>query len=254
MPASKKEIIEALNKKLEISSFHDLSNNGLQVDSPRDPIAKVCSGVDGSLAFFKAAKEAGADLVICHHGISWGDSLKQITGSNYRLVSYLIENKMALWACHLPIDAHPILGNNAQICDTLKLVSREPFGEYHGQSIGFSGSLEKPLSRTAFQELLKSKISPNLNAHLFGNEEIKTVGVISGGAPELVAEAIEKGLDAYITGEANLISHNLCQEGQMNMFAMGHYATERFGIRAVGDWLSNELGIEHEFIDLDIPY
>lgn len=254
MSISKTSIIEALNTKLDIVSFCDASNNGLQVDSSCEAITKVCSGVDASLAFFKAAKKAGADLVICHHGISWGDSLKRITGSNYRLVSYLIENKMALWACHLPIDAHRELGNNARIFNELGLTSQKPFGDYHGQSIGFSGVLEAPLSREAFQELLSSKISSNISSHLFGRKEIKTVGIISGGAPELVQEAIDKNLDAYVTGEANLVSYNICEEAQMNMFALGHYATERFGIRAVGEWLANEFGIEHEFIDLNISY
>lgn len=254
MSVSKKTLIEALYAKLNIASYSDASNNGLQVDSSSDKITKICSGVDGSLAFFKAAKNAGADLAICHHGISWGDSLKQITGSNYRLVSYLIENKLALWACHLPLDADPELGNNAQIFNTLSLTSRKPFGEYHGQTIGYSGNLTTPLSRKEFQKLLAEKISPNIKAHLFGKETIKSVAIISGGAPELVSEAIDKDLDAYITGEANLQSYNLCEEAQMNMFALGHYATERFGIRAVGEWLAKEFGIEHEFIDFDIQY
>lgn len=251
---NKNELIAALSAKLDITSFNDVSNNGLQLDCRKDEIKKVCTGVDATLPFFKAAVDAGADMVICHHGISWGDSLKRIIGLNYDLVSFLIEHNLALYACHLPLDANAELGNNAGICDALGIEDRKPFGLYHGQNIGFSGRLPLPLPRDRFADEIRARINPNIQVLPFGKETIATVGVISGGAASEVSEAIDRDLDAYITGEADLVSYNTCLQCGMNMFAAGHYATERFGVRSVGAWLNTEFGIEHEFIDFNLPY
>ena len=250
----KTELLEKLAAKFDIDSFHDVSNNGLQVDSRRKEIKKVVTGVDATLPLFMAAVEAGADLVICHHGISWGDSLKRITGLNYELVKFLMDNDLALWACHLPLDAHAELGNNAGICDALGLVDRKPFGEYHGQHIGFSGRLPAPMSRDAFTDLVRDKIGRNLHTALFGPETIETVGVISGGAADMANQAADAGFDAYVDGELNLTAYNICLQQGLNLFAPGHYATERFGVRALGNWLANTFGLEHEFIDFDVPW
>ncbi|MBN1652872.1 MAG: Nif3-like dinuclear metal center hexameric protein [Deltaproteobacteria bacterium] len=124
-----KQITDFLDKQLAISDYQDSSHNGLQVENRRE-IKQVCCGVDASMEFFQAARAAGANLLICHHGLSWDVSLKRITGLNYERVSYLIGNDMALYACHLPLDAHPRLGNNAQICKALGLVELKPFGVY----------------------------------------------------------------------------------------------------------------------------
>lgn len=251
---NKTQLLTILADKLKISEFSDYSNNGLQVDSSKCEIRKICTGVDATLPFFVAAAKAGADMVICHHGISWGDSMKYISGLNYELVKCLIENRLALWACHLPLDANEALGNNSGICRALNVRDMKPFGFYHGQNIGFSGLLPKPLSRDAFTKLLGRKINSEVKVHPFGKKTISTVGVISGGAASEVSQAIDAGLDAYVTGEADLISYNNCLQRGMNMFAIGHYASERFGVRAVGEWLKSEFGIDHEFIDFSIPY
>lgn len=253
MKVKTKELFAALGKELRIADFEDVSNNGVQVASSKTEIAKVCSGVDATLPFFEEAARRGADLVICHHGISWGDSLKRIDGLNYELVSFLVKHDMALWACHLPLDAHPTLGNNAQICGTLGLRNLEPFYRYHGETIGFKGELPEPLPRDKFAVLVKERISPRVVAHAFGAETIRTVGVVSGGAADGIAQALDEGLDAYLTGETDLQNYNLCLQRRGNMYAAGHYATERFGIRAVGEWLSAKFGIEHEFVDFDLP-
>ena len=253
MKVKTKELFAALEKELRIADFEDVSNNGVQVASSKTEIAKVCSGVDATLPFFEEAARRGADLVICHHGISWGDSLKRIDGLNYDLVSFLVKHDMALWACHLPLDAHPTLGNNAQICGTLGLRNLKPFYRYHGETIGFKGELPEPLPRDKFAALVKEIISPRVVAHKFGAETIRTVGVVSGGAADGIAQALDEGLDAYLTGETDLQNYNLCLQRRGNMYAAGHYATERFGIRAVGEWIAAKFGIEHEFVDFDLP-
>ena len=250
----KTELLAALADKMAIDSFEDYSNNGLQVDSRRIDIRKVVVGVDATLPFFKAAAEAGADLVICHHGISWGDSLRRLTGLNYELVKFLMDHDIALWACHLPLDAHPELGNNAGICAVLGLVDRKPFGEYHGRKIGFSGRLPTPMPRNAFANLVRGKIGRNLHAALFGPETIESVGVVSGGAADMAGQAADEGLDAYLDGEINHTAYILCQQRGLNLFAAGHYATERFGVRALGEWIGRAFGIEQQFIDFDLPW
>lgn len=248
------KLFAALEKELRIADFTDVSNNGVQVASPKRQIRKVCSGVDATLPFFEEAAKRGADLVICHHGISWGDSLKRLDGLNYELVSFLVKSGMALWACHLPLDAHPSLGNNAQICRALGLRGLEPFYRYHGETIGFKGELAAPLRRDDFAALVKERVSPRVVAHGFGAEAIRTVGVVSGGAADGIAQALDEGLDAYLTGETDLQNYNMCLQRRGNMFAAGHYATERFGIRAVGEWIAAEFGIGHEFVDFDLPF
>jgi len=244
----------ALANKFHIAEFTDYSNNGLQVASSRGCVSKVCTGVDASLPFFEEAARRGADFVICHHGISWGDSLKRIDGLNYELVSFLIRHDMALWACHLPLDAHPELGNNAQICAALGLGRLAPFHRYHGETIGFKGEFENPMPRADFLALIRERVSPRVSAIEFGPDSIRTVGVVSGGAADGISQAADEGLDAYITGEANLQAYNECLQRHGNMYAAGHYATERFGVRAIGEWLSAEFGLEHEFVDFDIAF
>lgn len=244
----------ALANKFRIADFTDHSNNGLQVASSRGCFSRVCCGVDATLPFFEEAARRGADLLICHHGISWGDSLKRIDGLNYELVSFLIRHDIALWACHLPLDAHPELGNNAQICRALGLARLAPFYRYHGETIGFRGEFAKPMPRADFLALVRGRISPRVSAMEFGADAIRTVGVVSGGAADGISQAQDEGLDAYITGEANLQSYNECLQRHGNMYAAGHYATERFGVRAIGEWLSSEFGLAHEFVDFDIAY
>lgn len=246
-------LFAALGEELRIADFADVSNNGVQVASAKHEFAKVCSGVDATLPFFEEAAKRGADLVICHHGISWGDSLKRIAGLNYDLVSFLVRHNIALWACHLPLDAHPALGNNAQICGALGLRNLEPFYRYHGETIGFKGEMERPMPRDEFAVLVQERISSHVVAHEFGAETIRTVGVVSGGAADGIAQALDEGLDAYLTGETDLPTYNLCLQRRGNMFSAGHYATEKFGIRAVGEWMSTRFGIEHEFVDFDLP-
>lgn len=248
------EIVAALDTEMRLDLFQDASHNGLQVACSDKPVRLVCCGVDASLPFFTAAADKGADLLICHHGLSWGDSLKRITGLNYRQVSFLTGSDMALWACHLPLDAHPTLGNNAGLCRAIGLCDLRPFGAYHGTKIGFSGRLSGPLSRDKFQELLKVALGTEIRTMSFGGPEITTVGVISGGAAEEVAQAAEEGLDAYVSGEPTLVGYNLAHQLGINAFFGGHYATERFGVQSLGKWIAQRFEIKAEFIDLDIPY
>ncbi|MGI6495214.1 MAG: Nif3-like dinuclear metal center hexameric protein [Kiritimatiellia bacterium] len=247
------EIVEFLDRRLDLAAFQDASNNGLQVENAGS-VSRVCCGVDASMEFFEAAAAKEADLLVVHHGISWGDSLRRITGLGYRRIRFLLEHGMALYACHLPLDAHPTLGNNAQLAKALGLREIEPFGQYHGQAIGVRGVFEKPLSFDAFRNLVARKVSPHPVGMPFGKPRIRTLGVISGGAADMADQAAVAGLDAYLSGESSLAGYNLARDLGLNMVLAGHYATERFGVRAVGDLLRKTFRLPVEFIDFDLPY
>jgi dinuclear metal center YbgI/SA1388 family protein len=246
-------LVAALDRELKVADWKDDSHNGLQVANG-GRVTRVAAGVDATLPFFERAVAAGADLAICHHGLSWGDSLKRITGLNRRLLSYLLRHDLALWACHLPLDAHPRLGNNACLARGLGLRGLRPFGDYHGRPIGLRGALPEAETPAAFRRRVARFTGGEVRGLEFGRGAIRTVGVISGGAPSQVADAVAAGLDAYVTGESNLHAYNLAVQERIHVFFAGHYATERFGVRAVADWIRRRFGLPVSFVDLDIPY
>jgi len=249
-----KSICRFLDSELNISAFAaDSSHNGLQVENA-GYVSRICCGVDASIEFFEAAQRRGADMVICHHGISWGDSLKRITEINYKRLSFLMENGIALYACHLPLDAHPRLGNNAMICRALGLRGVRGFGIYHGMEIGFQGRLPKTMKYGQFKDLVRLRINRGIRTMDFGKTEVKTVAVISGSAPELLAEVGMKGIDVFLSGEPKLSAYSMAQEYGVNAVFAGHYATEVFGVRAVVPVLKDKFRIPVEFIDMKVPY
>ncbi len=246
-------ITDFLDCELNIAAFQDDSHNGLQVENS-GAVRRVCVGVDASLAFFEAAAERKANLLICHHGLSWGDSLKRITGPNYRRLKFLLDRDMALYACHLPLDAHPRLGNNARICKALGLRALKPFGFYHGVALGFRGSLPKAMGYAAFKKRARSVFGNMAGTMDFGKSRVRTVAVVSGGAADQIAEAGETGVDVYISGEPKLMAWHLAQEYGINALFAGHYATEVFGVKAVAERLVARFKLNPEFIDMNIPF
>ena len=250
------EVVAALNAVLQPELFaSDSSHNGLQVENS-GRITKVCCGVDASMEFFERAHASGANLCIVHHGISWGSSLSRIEGLNYRLVSYLLQRDMALYASHLPLDAHPELGNNAQLAKALGLRNLKPFGIYNGLTIGFQGFYAQPLPVEQFADKL-AEVTGSAG-HLirlpFGKSEIGSVGVISGGAASEMPQAIAAGLDAFVSGECGLQAYNEAKHAGINAFFAGHYSTETFGVKALGHHLEQHFALPVEFIDFALPY
>lgn len=151
------DIVAELNTQLRLSEFAgDPSNNGLQVEGAPRGVAKICFGVDASPEFYEAALAHGADLLVVHHGISWGPSLARIAGSNYALVAPLIKADAALYAAHLPLDAHPTLGNNAGLARALGLQELQPFAQYHGYTIGMKGRFSEPIEWSAVLARLRA--------------------------------------------------------------------------------------------------
>jgi dinuclear metal center YbgI/SA1388 family protein len=249
------EFVAALDKTLDPNKMQDYCPNGLQVARRDGKITKVCLGVDASLPLYEEALRRGAQLVICHHGLSWGDSLARVTGYNFDQLEFLLQNKLALYASHLPLDAHSKLGNNAQIAKALKLKNVAPFVKYHGNDIGTRGELEKPVSLDAFAALVKKIMGRgDVTIFPFGKPRVKTVAIASGGAPNEMNQAIDADIDVYLSGESNLSAYNRAAQCKINAVFAGHYATEVFGVRALAEHITKTFGIEAEFVDFKIPF
>ena len=242
-----------LDATLKTGAIRDTSNNGLQIAND-GTVTHIAVGVDASLRFLEEAAKHGADFVICHHGISWCDSLKRITGLNYELVSFAIRHNIALYASHLPLDTHPLYGNNAQLCKALDLTRLKPAFAYHGETIGFTGSLPKLVPFEAFCATVAEKVNADARTVAFGKKSVRTIGVVSGGAADMVEQAAALGVDAFVTGEPGLQGYIQAENLGMNAVFAGHYATETFGVRALAKRITERFRVPTTFIDFEIAY
>ncbi len=224
---------------------YDGAANGLQVGN-RGTVSRIAAAVAASLATVKLAIAAKADLLIVHHGLFWSPS-HPWTGKKHELLRLLVENNLAIYSSHLPLDAHPKLGNNAQLCDALGLNNLKPFFLTHGQTIGFQSRTR--ISRAELAKRLeratgaKPKIIPG------GNEICEYIGVVTGGAGGDLKIAADEGVDTFITGEGPHWTFTLAEELGLNLFYGGHYATETFGVKALAAHLSRKFGIPWTFVD-----
>lgn len=232
--------------------FADPSMNGIQIQNSaptEKQIKKVAFAVDACEETALAAVKEGADVLFVHHGLFWGNS-ETITGSFYKKISAFVKNDLALYACHIPLDANNPYGNNYGLANRIGLENLESFGTWRGMKIGVKGELKQPCT---LDELVNKALLPNqkpLFVLPFGKDLIKTVGVISGGASGDVWQAIDEGLDAYITGEVAHENYHYVRECGINMIAGGHYQTEIVGVNLVKEKLEKETGIESVFIDV----
>jgi dinuclear metal center YbgI/SA1388 family protein len=227
----------------------DSSLNGIQVGSPGQDVHRVAFAVDACLETFQRAAEAGAQMLFVHHGIYWGH-VEPVTGTNFGRMKALLDNDLSLYAVHLPLDKHEEFGNNAQMARVLGLEQVEPFGLYHGTAIGWQGVF--PQSKTLDEVIRTLFHSPSslLGTLPFGPREIRSVGIVSGGAPHEVDQAIAQGLDLYITGESSHTIYHRCLEAGINVIFGGHYQTEVWGVQAVAKKLASDTGIETLFVDV----
>jgi dinuclear metal center YbgI/SA1388 family protein len=236
---------------LPVADFEgfDSSLNGLQVGDREASVSKVAFAVDGSLASMEKAVEAGAGCLVVHHGLFWGKCLP-ITGYLYNRIRYLAQNNLALYALHLPLDAQPDFGNNMTLASMLGLVDIRPFGEYKRKKIGFRGTLPEPLTLKQIADRLFGEWDRDLKVFPFGPDPVSTVAVITGDAPREVEQAIDGGVDLYITGETSHEIYHACLESGINVLFGGHYRTETGGIRRLCEKTARELGLETVFIDI----
>lgn len=230
-------------------SREDISLNGIQVGQGEQEIRKAAFAVDACQETFARAAELGADLLVVHHGLFWGKPLA-VTGSHYERLRFLMEKPLSLYAAHLPLDMDEKVGNNIELARLMGLEEVLPFGSYHGKTIGFRGSL--PQAMTLDEILLKMWGEPlgSLQVLPFGPEKISSVGIVSGGAPRTVSEALDRGLDLFITGDASHEIYHEAQEGGINVIFGGHYWTEIWGVRALARRMESELAVETLFVDV----
>jgi dinuclear metal center YbgI/SA1388 family protein len=241
------EVISFLDDLLGARDFPDYGPNGLQVPGPKE-LTVVATGVSAHLNLFESAAAQGAGLVIAHHGLFWDFHPRSLSPTMKERLRVLFENDIALAAYHLPLDAHPEVGNNALICAALGLERAEPFGEHRGRSVGFVGRSAEGIP---FDEL-RRRCADVFGQQPFvwdsGPDVVRSVGVVSGAAASSFGEAIALGLDAFITGEpAEHVMADALESGT-HFVAAGHYATETFGVRRLGELVAERFGVEHRFI------
>ena len=227
----------------------DMSMNGLQVANKSGRAEKAAFAVDASLETFKRAAERGADILFVHHGLFWGKPVP-VTGSHFERLKFLIDNDLALYACHLPLDMDENLGNNISAAHLLELCDIEPFGEYKGKKIGFKGKLKEALTCEEIIDKCGFDKDGILSLLKFGKDKCSTVGIITGGATREVEQAVSEELDLFLTGEVSHPMYHQCLEEGINVISAGHYATEIFGVKNVSEKVREDLGLETVFIDL----
>jgi dinuclear metal center YbgI/SA1388 family protein len=242
------EIVSWLDTELRVSAIADASCNGLQVEGS-ETVSRVGLAVDACLAAYQAAAEKKCGMLLVHHGMIW-NGLKSVSGAVGRQVGFLLEHKINLYAAHLPLDLHPVHGNNAQIARMIGLRSLKPFGDYHGTLIGCEGVLSKPVTLNALSDTLTDLLGGTTTVLPFGKKPIKRVAVVSGSAGSLLQEGIDKKIDCYITGEPKHDHHHLAREGGISVVYCGHYHSEKPGVMALGKALEKKFGIESVFLDV----
>ena len=246
-----REIVAELDRLLEIEAFGDHCPNGLQVEGAAI-VEHVATGVSASLELFERAIAAGAQLIVTHHGLFWDGDDPRVTGVRRERLRALLTADVSLASYHLPLDAHPVLGNNALLAAGLGLVEPAPFGMHRGRAIGVRACV--PGNGVPVGELVARVAALTEREPLAfpgGPEIVRTVGIVSGGAARDVEEAIAAGLDAFITGEPAEWSAALAREAHIHFLAAGHHATETFGPRALGEHLEQRFGVR--WTDITVP-
>jgi dinuclear metal center YbgI/SA1388 family protein len=224
---------------------YDGAVNGLQAGNS-GAVTRIAAAVDASPATVKLAIAARADLMIVHHGLFWSPS-HPWTGKKYELLRLLVENNLAVYSSHLPLDAHPRLGNNAQLCAALGLKKLRPFFFTHGQTIGFQSRTK--ISRAELAAKLARATGAKPRIIPGGREICRCIGVVTGGAGGDLQLAADEGVDTFITGEGPHWTYATAEEFGLNVFYGGHYATETFGVKALAAELSKKFKLPWEFLD-----
>lgn len=245
------QLVAAVNEHLQVNSFKDYCPNGLQVEGKRQ-INKIVTGVTASQALIDKAIEAKADALLVHHGYFWKGENPTITGMKARRMHSLLSNNLSLLAYHLPLDAHPVLGNNQQLA---QLMGWKVSGlmESPDWSFGNYGHLVQAQTGAEFAASLEQRLG-HKPLYLEGHTRpIKTLAWCTGAAQGGIFRAAELGVDAYISGEVSEQTLHVAQELGISYFAAGHHATERYGVQALGEWIQQQWQIDCEFIDLLNP-
>jgi len=250
--ASRDEIIGYCDELLEIDSFDDYGPIGLQVPGALE-VEKVATGVSANRAFIEAAVQTGAQLVVVHHGLFWGDRPVALSEQMAGRLRALLGADVSLLGYHLPLDAHPEIGNNALLCAGLGFTRERSFSTHLGRDIGSVGRSSEGIATAELTARVTDFVGREPLVFEDGPERIHSIGIVSGGGSSAIADAIALGLDAYLTGEPSEPVMADASEGGIHFFAAGHYATETFGVRRLGELIGERFGVAHEFVDVPNP-
>lgn len=247
-----RELVSYTNDKLDIGAFRDYCPNGLQVEG-RPEIRTLVSGVSASQALLEAAIEAGADALLVHHGWFWKGEDERVVGIKRHRLKTLLEADVSLIAYHLPLDAHPELGNNAQLARRLGFLVEGSLGEEGGPGLVQYGRLPDPATPGQMSRHLHEVLGREPLHIPGGGRMIGTVAWCSGAAQSQLPLVAEHGLDAFITGEVSEQTVHIARESGVHFYSAGHHATERYGVQALGEHLAGEFALKHRFIDIENP-
>jgi dinuclear metal center YbgI/SA1388 family protein len=253
MPARLADIVQELDGLLRPERFDDYCPNGLQVPGC-ELVETVASGVSASVELFERARAEGAQLVLAHHGLFWGSGPSAIDAALARRLRLLFAAEMSLLAYHLPLDAHGEVGNNALLARALGASRLTPFARHRREPIGCLAEL--PGEGVPIAELLtrvQDATSREPLAFDCGPPVVKRIGIVTGAAADCFPEAIAAGADAFLTGEPAERVMAQAREAGLHFIAAGHYATETFGVRALGERLAKRFGVRHVFLDIPNP-
>ncbi len=250
--ADRDAIVAFLDQLLEVEGFDDYGPNGLQVPGARE-VGFVASGVSAHRELFEAAAAAGAQLLLTHHGIFWDRGPMVVTPQLKARLEALFGAEISLAAYHLPLDAHPEVGNNALLCAALGLERGEPFGTVRGRAIGWVGRSTDGITASELVERCRSATAREPLVVGRGPESVRTAAVVSGAGASVLDEAVGLGLDAFVTGEPTERVMADAREASMHFVAAGHYATETFGVRRLGELVAERFGVEHRFLEIPNP-
>jgi dinuclear metal center YbgI/SA1388 family protein len=251
--ANRDEILGYCDDLLDCAAFEDYGPNGLQVPGPTE-VSKIATGVSANLETLERGVEAGAELIITHHGLIWGDAPSPVSVPMAARLRALLCSDVSLAAYHLPLDAHPEIGNNALLRDALDLGADDrPFGEAKGSTVGLIGRASDPIEVDELRRRLSEAVGQEPLVFDAGPDRITTVGIVTGAGGFALHEAGPLGLDALVTGEPSEPVMGEAREYGVHFLAGGHYATETFGIRRLGELIAERFEVEHEFIDVPNP-
>jgi len=246
------ELLKYTDALLAVDDYQDYCPNGLQVEG-RGEVRRIVCGVTASQALIDAAVDAEADLLLVHHGFFWKGEAAPIVGMKQRRIKALLENGISLAAYHLPLDGHATLGNNAQLASLWGFEVEGRFGAGPGGGLAMHGALLQALPLEALARQIGEPLQREPLVIKGGEHEIRRVGWCSGAAQSYIESASALGVDAFISGEISESTVHAARELGVHYISAGHHATERYGVKALGDYLSEHFSLENHFIDIDSP-
>ena len=245
----REQLVEYLDELLQPAKFRDYCPNGLQVEGRAD-VGRIIAGVTASQALLDVAVARGADAILVHHGYFWKGEDGRITGIRRQRLKTLLAHDISLLAYHLPLDAHPELGNNAQLATRLGWLPDGRFGE---QDIAWLGSVGEPTTAAQLCDQLAAVLARTPMLVGDAGRPVRRLGWCTGGAQGYFEQAIALGVDAFVSGEISEQTVHLARESGVAFLACGHHATERYGVAALAEHLTRHCGLQCEFVDLDNP-